>query len=91
MTKKDFVENFVRKTGVTKREDEEFVKAFIEVTEEALSEGEEIQFIGFGTFSVKDTPERKGRNPQTGEEITIAARKSVHFKVGSKLKEIVNK
>ena len=90
MTKKDFIEKYAAKTGVSKKAAGEYVDAFLEILEESLIEKAGVQFVGFGTFETKITKERKGRNPKTGEEITIPAKKVVSFKVGSALKEKVN-
>lgn len=90
MTKKDFIEKYAVKTGVSKKAAGEYVDAFLEILEESLVEKDGVHFVGFGTFETKTTKERKGRNPKTGEEITIPAKKVVSFKVGSALKEKVN-
>ena len=90
MTKKDFIENYARKTGVSKKAAGEAVEAFLETVEEAIITEGSVQFVGFGTFKAKNTVERKGRNPKTGEEIIIPAKKAVKFKVGKKLDEAVN-
>jgi len=67
------------------------LNAFIESVEEALAKGDKIQLVGFGSFEVRERAERKGRNPQTKEEIVIPATKTPIFKVGKGLKELVNK
>ena len=90
MTKKDFIEKYAEKTGVSKKAAGEYVEAFLETVEEALTAETNVQFVGWGTFEVKETAERKGRNPKTGEEITIPAKKAVKFKVGKKLQDKVN-
>jgi DNA-binding protein HU-beta len=90
MTKKDFIEKYVTKTGVSKKTADELVTAFLDVVEEALVAKDNVQFVGWGTFEVKATAERKGRNPKTGEEITISAKNGVKFKVGKKLQDKVN-
>ena len=90
MTKKDFIEKYVTKPGVSKKTADELVTAFLDVVEEALVAKDNVQFVGWGTFEVKATAERKGRNPKTGEEITIAAKNGVKFKVGKKLQDKVN-
>jgi DNA-binding protein HU-beta len=64
--------------------------ALIKTIETTLKAGDAITLVGFGTFAVKDRPERKGRNPQTGQEITIAAAKVPSFKPGKGLKDAVN-
>ena len=90
MTKKDFIEKYAAKTGVSKKVAGEYVEAFLETVEDGLIERGQIQFVGFGHFEVKETVERLGRNPKTGEEITIQARKNVSFKAGAALKSKVN-
>ena len=90
MTKKDYIEKYVTKTGVSKKTADELVTAFLDVVEEALVAKDNVQFVGWGTFEVKATAERKGRNPKTGEEITISAKNGVKFKVGKKLQDKVN-
>lgn len=76
---------------MTKKDASKSVEAVLEAIAGALREGEKVQLIGFGNFEVKDKPERKGRNPRTGEEMIIPARKSVSFKAGKQLREEVNK
>ena len=90
MTKKDFIEKYAAKTGVSRKAAAEYVDAFLETVEDSLVNEVGVQFVGWGTFEVKRTKERKGRNPNTGEEITIQARNSVSFKAGSALKSKVN-
>ena len=74
---------------MTKKDVEKVVNAFFSSVEGALKEGDKVQLIGFGTFEVRDRQARKGRNPQTGEEITIAATRVPAFKAGKALKEAV--
>ena len=90
MSKKEFVDAYAKATGETKKRAEELVNQFLDTVEETLLNGDSVQFVGWGTFEVKETAERKGRNPKTGEEITIPARNSVSFKAGSALKSKVN-
>ena len=71
----------------TKAQAERSVEDILEVIAQELAEGSVIKFIGFGTFATKDVPERQGKNPQTGESVTIAAHKRVTFKPGKLLKE----
>ena len=88
MTKKEFVEKFHEKAGFeSKAEAERKLNAFMDTVEEVLVSGDEVNFIGWGKFEVKETAARKGRNPKTGKEIQIPAKKSVKFKAGSKLNE----
>ena len=90
MTKKDFIEKYAKKTGVSKKAAGEYVEAILETVEAALVSEGSVQFVGWGTYEVKATAARKGRNPKTGEEITIPAKKAVKFKVGKKLQDKVN-
>ena len=90
MTKKDFIEKYATKTGVSKKAAGEYVEAFLETVEAALVSEGSVQFVGWGTYEVKATAARKGRNPKTGEAISIPAKKAVKFKVGKKLQDKVN-
>ncbi len=89
MNKTDLVNQVASKTGMTKKDVEKVVNAFFGSVEGALKAGDKVQLIGFGTFEVRDRQARKGRNPQTGEEITIAATKVPAFKAGKALKDSV--
>ncbi len=91
MSKKEFVEAYAKATGETKKRAEELVNEFLGTVEEALVNGESVQFVGWGTFEVQKRAARTGRNPQSGEEITIAAKNVVKFKVGKKLADKVAK
>ena len=92
MNKKDLVTLFAENGKfATKAEAERKLDAFLSVVEEALVKGEEVNFIGWGKWEVKAKPARVGRNPQTGEEIKIAAKKVVNFKVDKKLADNVKK
>ena len=91
MNKAELVAAVAAKTGDTKKSAESNVNAFIEVVKEALKSGEKIQLVGFGSFEVRKRAARKGRNPQTKEEIKIPASKAPVFKAGKALKETVNK
>ena len=91
MNKAELVEAMATKTGETKKSAEASLNAFIEVVTDSLKKGEKIQFVGFGSFEVRKRASRKGRNPQTGEELKIPASKAPVFKAGKALKEIVNK
>lgn len=79
------------KSELTKKDTEKVLKAFIESVEEALSKGDKVQLVGFGTFEVKERAARVGRNPRTREEIHIPASKAPIFKPGKDLKDLVNK
>lgn len=89
MNKGDLVSAMAEVTGMTKKDTTAAVDAFIEVVSETLEKGEDVALVGFGTFKVKERAARKGRNPQTGEEIDIPASNVVSFKVGKTLKDAV--
>ena len=91
MNKADLVSALAEKTGATKKAAEASLDALTETITDALKKGEKITLVGFGSFEVKKRAARKGRNPQTGKEIKIAAKKVVKFKVGKKLAEKVAK
>jgi DNA-binding protein HU-beta len=91
MNKEELVKAIADESGQTNAEVKKFLESYIKVTVEALSQGETIQLIGFFTLSVNERAARKGRNPKTGEEISIAASKAVKFVAGKQLKESVNK
>ena len=91
MNKSDLIAAIAAKTGDTKKSAEETVNAFVNVVTAALKKGEKVQLVGFGSFEVRKRAARKGRNPQTKEEIKIPASKAPVFKAGKALKEVVNK
>ena len=91
MSKKEFIEAYAKATGEAKKRAEELVNEFLLTVENSLIKGETVQFVGWGTFDVQKRAARTGRNPQTGKEIKIAAKKVVKFKVGKKLAEKVAK
>ncbi len=82
MNKTDLVASVAEKAGMTKKDAEKVITAVFNSIEEALAKNDKVQIIGFGNFEVKTREERKGRNPQTGKEITIPASKSPVFKAG---------
>jgi DNA-binding protein HU-beta len=90
VNKADLVAKIAEKSELTKKDAEKALNAFIEAVEEALKNGDKVQLVGFGTFEVRERAERKGRNPQTKEEITIPASKAPIFKAGKALKDLVN-
>ncbi|TDT69160.1 DNA-binding protein HU-beta [Hypnocyclicus thermotrophus] len=90
MTKKELIEIYAENAELGKKEATKQVEGFLEAVQTALIDKGAVQFVGWGTFEVKQTKERIGRNPQTGEAMTIPARKVVKFKVGKKLAEKVN-
>jgi DNA-binding protein HU-beta len=91
VNKAELITSLAEKSGLTKKDAEKALKAFMESVQETLTKGEKVQLVGFGTFEVKARGERKGRNPKTLEEITIPASKVPAFKAGKELKDVVNK
>jgi DNA-binding protein HU-beta len=78
------------KAGLTKADAKKALDAFVDSTGEALKKGDRVALVGFGSFSVSKRSARTGRNPQTGKEIKIPAKKVVKFKAGSELSDSVN-
>ena len=91
MNKAELVAAMAAKTGDTKKAAEASLEAFIAAVKETLKKGEKVQLVGFGSFEVRKRAARKGRNPQTKEEIKIPASKAPVFKAGKALKTVVNK
>lgn len=89
LTKVDIAENLMEKCGLDKKTAKLFVEQFFEEIRIALSQGESVKLSGFGNFTVRDKKARPGRNPKTGEEVLISARRVVAFKAGQKLCEQV--
>ena len=90
MNKTELIAAMSEKTGITKKDTEKVLGAFIETVEETVQAGDNVALIGFGTFSVAERAARKGKNPQTGEVIKIKACKAPKFKAGKAFKELVN-
>jgi len=90
MKKVELIEAVASKTGLTKADAGRALDAVIEEITSALKGGDKVPLVGFGTFAVSERAARVGRNPQTGAEVQIAARKAVTFKAGSALKDAVN-
>jgi len=90
MTRTELVANVAEKSGITKKDADKVLSSVFETIKQALVEGDKVQVIGFGTFEIRNRSARKGRNPQTGEEIDIPASKLPSFKAGKALKEAVN-
>ena len=89
MNKLDFISEIAELSGITKADAEKALDAFVKTVENALSSGEEVRLIGFGTFSAQMRPEMAARNLKTGEKMTIPARKIPKFKAGKLLKDAV--
>ena len=89
LTKADLAESLYNELGLNKREAKEFVELFFEKLRATLSGGEPVKLSGFGNFGLREKNSRPGRNPKTGEEIPISARRVVTFRASHKLKERV--
>lgn len=90
MNKSELVAAIAAQAGLSKKDAEAALKAFIDVTTKELKEGNKIQLVGFGTFEVSERAAREGRNPRTGETMKIEASKAPKFKAGKALKDAVN-
>ncbi|UTP72199.1 integration host factor subunit alpha [Alteromonas sp. LMIT006] len=89
LTKAEMAEHLVEKLGLNKKEAKDLVEAFFEEIKQALEDGTQVKLSGFGNFDLRTKSERPGRNPKTGEDIPIKARRVVTFKPGQKLKSRV--
>mgnify|MGYP001166262846 CR=1 FL=1 len=90
MTKAEIVEQIYERVGFSKKEASELVETVFDTIKETLANGEKVKISGFGNFVVRDKNARKGRNPQTGEEILLDARRVLTFKPSLVLKNILN-
>jgi len=89
MNKAELIDAIAKKAEITKNDARKALDAFLEVTKAALKKGDRVSLVGWGSFVVVKRNARKGRNPQTGKEITIPARKVVRFRPGSELSESI--
>jgi len=89
LTKAEVAEHLFEKVGLSKRDAKDMVEVFFEEVRETLESGEQVKLSGFGNFDLRVKSERPGRNPKTGEDIPISARKVVTFRPGQKLKSRV--
>ncbi|GAO35151.1 integration host factor subunit alpha [Sulfuricella sp. T08] len=89
LTKAELADMLFEKVGLNKREAKDMVESFFEEIRVSLEQGEGVKLSGFGNFELRDKPERPGRNPKTGEEIPITARRVVTFHASQKLKGLV--
>ena len=90
MNKTELIAAMAEQTELSKKDAEAALKAFVDVVSEELKKGEKVQLVGFGTFEVSERAAREGRNPKTGETMTISASKSPKFKAGKALKDLIN-
>lgn len=91
LTKAEMAENLFEKLGVSKRDAKDLVEAFFEEVRRSLENGEQVKLSGFGNFDLRDKNQRPGRNPKTGEDIPITARRVVTFRPGQKLKSQIGR
>lgn len=88
MTKKEFIQAMAAKTGLNQKQSSASYDAFLSTIEEELHKGEKVSFLGFGTFHVVKKDAHTARNPKTGNEIKVPAKRVVKFKVGASLKDL---
>lgn len=91
MNKAELIASVAEQAALSKKDAEKAINAVVDTISTALTEGEKIQLVGFGTFEVRAREARTGKNPRTGEAIEIAASKAPAFKAGRGLKDAVNK
>ncbi len=90
MTKSELIAQLAEGAELSKKRAEDVVSCVLKTMTEALIKGDRIEIRGFGSFSTKEYRARKGRNPKTGEEVDVKAKRAIHFKVGKELRERVN-
>ncbi len=90
MNKTELIAAMAERAELTKKDAEAALKAFVEVVTDAMKNDDKVQVVGFGTFEVAKRGEREGRNPQTGESMTIKASRNPKFKAGKALKDALN-
>jgi DNA-binding protein HU-beta len=91
MNKEELVKEIAQKTRMSQKDVGEILNSMIETIQKSVSKGKKVTLVGFGTFESRKRSARKGRNPQTGQEIDIPAKKVPAFSAGKKFKELVNK
>ncbi|MCX8023209.1 MAG: integration host factor subunit alpha [Syntrophorhabdaceae bacterium] len=91
MTKSEIVSSVYERLGLSKRECADLVDAFFDIIKKTLASGENVKLSGFGNFIVKEKRSRRGRNPQTGEEIEISKRKVLNYRLSQVLKDEINR
>ncbi|HEX8288665.1 MAG TPA: integration host factor subunit beta [Pyrinomonadaceae bacterium] len=90
MTKADLVERVAKEADMTKKDAEQLVEIIFDSIIASLNKGEKIELRGFGSFRVRQRNARKGRNPKTGDSVSIPAKRVAYFKPGKELKEVIN-
>ena len=91
LTKNQIVQNIIKETGITKRKAVDTVEHLLEIVKSSLASGEEVLVSGFGKFNVKSKYQRKGRNPSSGEDLMLDARRVVTFRCSGKLRDKINR
>lgn len=91
MNRKEFLNEVVHQMGGTKKQASGYLDCFLEIIQDVVAQGENVNFVGFGSFKVVHIKERNGINPQTGESIVVSAQNRPTFTAGKKFKELVNK
>lgn len=91
LTKAELAEMLFERVGLNKREAKDMVETFFDEIRDALERGESVKLSGFGNFQLRDKPQRPGRNPKTGVEIPISARRVVTFHASQKLKALIER
>jgi DNA-binding protein HU-beta len=91
MTKAELIDTVTEKTGLKKRDVDDVIDTLLECVKAALQRGDKVQLIPFGSFEVRERRKREGRNPKTGERLTIPARRVPAFHAGKDLRDAVNK
>ena len=90
MNRAEMIVAMANRAEISKKDAEKALKAFTDIVAEELAKGEKVQLVGFGTFEASERTAREGRNPQTGETMTIAACRAPKFKAGKALKDAIN-
>ena len=90
MTKSDIIDAFYEEIGLSKVESAKITETILEIIKETLGNGEDVKLSGFGSFNIQHKRARRGRNPQTGKEMTISARRVLSFKPSNVLREQLN-
>jgi integration host factor subunit alpha len=90
MTKADLIELVYDEVGLSKQDSADIVESFLDIIKEPLEQGENLKLSGFGSFNIRDKRARRGRNPQTGEAITITPRRVLTFKASNVLRDQLN-
>ena len=90
MTKAELVEEVAKESGLTKKDAEVMVQTVLDSITNAIQRGEGVELRGFGSFRIRSRSPRQGRNPKTGSNVSVAAKKVPHFKPGRELRDIVN-